>query len=148
MTGPPLPEHKYVPGVTDRHPEGAFDAIRDQATPVTESATAADNPAWAYGLRLFDAGFWWEAHEVLEPVWMNARPNSAERAMCQAVIQLANGALKREMGAEKAWERLRSIALDLAREATRGGDAMGLALTDLERAAADVAEGRRPRLIA
>ncbi|MEL6791921.1 MAG: DUF309 domain-containing protein [Pseudomonadota bacterium] len=144
---PPLPGRKYVPGATARHPEGAFDAIRDRALPATESAKAAENPAWVYGLRLFDAGFWWEAHEVLEPVWMNARPNSPERAMTQAVIQLANGALKREMGAENAWVRLRAIALRLAEDAVRGEAApMGLFRGDVERAVADIEAGRAPRL--
>ncbi|MEL7462976.1 MAG: DUF309 domain-containing protein [Pseudomonadota bacterium] len=147
MTALPLPDRKYVPGVTERHAEDAFDTIRDQAKAVTETATAVENPAWAYGLRLFDAGFWWEAHEVLEPVWMNARPNSAERAMTQAVIQLANGALKREMGAERAWRRLCAIALDLAAEATRVDAApMGLAYADLERAAGAIAAGDAPKL--
>ena len=38
---PPLPDHKYLPGRNARHPEGAFDFIRDQALARTETATAA-----------------------------------------------------------------------------------------------------------
>ncbi|MEO0362637.1 MAG: DUF309 domain-containing protein [Pseudomonadota bacterium] len=125
MAEPPLPAHRHTPGRNERHEEGAFDWIRDQAPAETTSAGAADNPAWAYGLRLFNAGFYWEAHEVLEPVWMNAAPNAPERALSQAVIQLANAALKREMGRPRAALRLCDIAEAHAREAGEG-PVMGL----------------------
>jgi uncharacterized protein len=113
----PLPAHAYVPGQTARHPEGAFDPMRDAAPPVTRSAEAANNAAWRYGLRLFAGGWFWECHEVLEPVWMNAPPNSRERALVQAVIQLANAALKARMGQTRATARLCARARELAAEA-------------------------------
>jgi hypothetical protein len=117
----PLPAHKYIPGETARHPEGAFEAIRALALLPTETATAHENPPWIYGLRLIAAGYYWEAHEVWEPVWLNAHPNSAERFMCQSVIQLANAALKRDMGKLKAAERLCSLADGLIQSAMCGG---------------------------
>lgn len=111
----PLPDHKHIPGQNARHPEDAFDWIRDQA------AAEAGNAAWDYGLRLLLEGFCWEAHEVLEPVWMAAAPNSAEKAMAQAVIQLANAALKLDMGKPKAAVRLAGMVEALAAEAAQGG---------------------------
>lgn len=144
---PPLPDHRYIPGQTPRHPDDAFDPIRNCALTETQTETAPQNPAWLYGLKLFDAGFWWEAHEVWEVVWMNARPNSAERAMTQAVIQLANAALKREMGAENACRRLRQIADDLAREATRYADApMAISQSDFDQAFTAIMDGETPNL--
>jgi uncharacterized protein len=113
----PLPGHAYLPGRTARHPEGAFDAIRDAAPRPTRSEEAASNVTWRHGLRLFAGGWFWECHEVLEPVWMNAAPNSRERALVQAVIQLANAALKARMGQDRACARLCARARELAAEA-------------------------------
>ncbi len=111
----PHPAHKHIPGQNARHPEDAFDWIRDQA------AAEAENAAWLYGLQLLHKGFYWEAHEVLEPVWMAAAPNSAEKAMAQAVIQLANAALKLDMDKPKAAVRLAGMVEALAAEAAQGG---------------------------
>ena len=117
----PLPTHKYIPGQTARHPEDRFDAMRSLALLPTKTATASQNPPWLYGIRLFEAGFYWEAHEVWEPVWLNARPNSTERFICQAVIQISNAALKRDMGKSRAAERLCTMAEGLLKQSTLAG---------------------------
>lgn len=130
-----LPDHRHVPGRTARHPEGAFDWIRDQAPARTLSG--APNPAWDHGLALIAAGFWWEAHEVLEPVWMNAAPNSPERAMAQGVIQIANAALKQEMAKPRAARRLCALAEGHVREAGAGAP-LGLAPAAVLDAIADL----------
>ena len=146
---PPLPSHRYLPGRTARHPEDAFDAIKARAIRPTATTTAAQNEAWRYGLRLFDARFWWEAHEVLEAVWLNAPPNSAERAQVQAVIQLANAALKAELGKPNAAARLLALARDLIAEAALGCEAvMGLSLTRLQEVAAAIEAGAPKPMIA
>lgn len=132
----PLPDHKHIPGQNARHPEDTFDWIRDQA------AAEAGNAAWDYGLRLLHEGFYWEAHEVLEPVWMAAAPNSAEKAMAQAVIQLANAALKLDMGKPKAAVRLAGMVEALAAEAARGGAVvLGVEVAAVSDAAASVSAG-------
>lgn len=129
----PLPDHKHIPGQNARHPEDAFDWIRDQA------AAEAGNAAWLYGLRLLREGFYWEAHEVLEPVWMAAAPNSAEKAMAQAVIQLANAALKLDMGKPKAAVRLAEMVEALAAEAARGGEVvLGVEVAGVGRAVGSI----------
>ncbi len=129
----PLPDHKHVPGHNARHPEDAFDWIRDQA------AAEAGNATWLYGLCLLHEGFYWEAHEVLEPVWMAAAPNSAEKAMAQAVIQLANAALKLDMGKPKAAIRLAGMVEALASEAAQGGAVvLGVEVAKVRRAAGSI----------
>ena len=125
MDLPPLPNHRHLPGLNARHAEDAFDQIRRRALVPTTSETAQANPAWLYGLRLLEAGFWWEAHEVLEPVWMNAVPNSAERHLVQGVIQLANAALKHQIERPKAALRLCDASEELLR-AAGPDDVMGL----------------------
>lgn len=125
----PLPHHRYVPGLTARHPEGAFDRIREQAHAETRSDAAEHNQAWLFGLDLLEARYAWEAHEVLEMVWMRAGPNTPERAFVQAIIQLANAALKHGMGRPKAALRLCGIAEDHVHQAVLSGqhNVMGLA---------------------
>ena len=132
----PLPDHKHIPGVNARHPEDAFDWIREQA------AAEAGNAAWVYGLRLLREGFYWEAHEVLEPVWMTAPPNSAEKAMARAVIQLANAALKLDMGKLKAAARLAGIVEALTAEAGQGGAVvLGVDVAGVAQAAQTIGAG-------
>ncbi|WP_425099025.1 DUF309 domain-containing protein [Tropicibacter sp. S64] len=122
-----LPPHAYVPGQTPRHPEGLFDASKGLAEPLEAS------PAFAHGLRFLEQGFFWEAHECLEPVWMAARENSGEKLLLQALIQLANARLKARMGRPKAEARLRAEAARLAQEAFGRGGALvlGLAQNDV-----------------
>ncbi len=62
--------------------------------------------AWTCGWAFLDAGFYWEAHEVWEAVWLALPPNSAERQFTQAVIQLANAFLKEKMDRPQAVRRL------------------------------------------
>ncbi len=110
------PPHAYIPGQTPRHPEDLFDSIKATAGGIS----VADIPgclAWRSGLQFLEDGFFWEAHEVLEAVWMSCPPNSPEKLMVQAVIQFANARLKAVMGRAAAAERLRRISERLAKEA-------------------------------
>lgn len=111
----PLPAQPFVPGRGPRPEAGTFIAIADRAPARTDPAAWRANEAWLYGFRLYDAGCFWEAHEVWEPVWMGAAPNSAERHLAQGLIQLANACLKLAMGRKRAALRLlRDAGLRLA----------------------------------
>ncbi len=59
---------------------------------------------------LLERGYYWEVHEVLEPLWMVEPPNGARREGLQGLIQFANGALKVSMGRPGAAARLFAIA--------------------------------------
>ena len=106
MPAEQLPSHAYVPGQNERHPEDTFDAIRRTAVQGQDADQLAHSEAFRSGLRFLDAGFYWEAHEVLEPVWMVLPDGSMERQFVQGLIQLANGCLKMRMGRPKAALRL------------------------------------------
>jgi hypothetical protein len=129
----PLPAEPYIPGVSPR-PSGDDDIhrIARSAPDPTDPSHWQSNPAWLAGLRLYRAGYFWEAHEAWEPVWMNARPNSPERALVQAVIQLANAGLKARMGRPKASRRLMLLAEGLVRDLP-GSTLMGVDLPRLRR---------------
>ena len=126
-----LPPYAYVPGRTPRHPEGLFDAVRDsvQGVPVER---LDQTRAWRTGLRWIEAGYYWEAHEVLEPVWMAAPPNAPERHLAQAAIQCANARLKRLMGRPRAAERLDRMVRAHLDEAALSGRARVMGLTPEE----------------
>ncbi len=106
----PLPDRAFVPGAMPR-PETspAFDAA-DAAPTVTDPEHWRENATYLYGATLYEAGFFWEAHEVWEPVWMRAHPNSRERTLLQGLIQLANAALKLRMDRTSAARRLAAAA--------------------------------------
>ena len=44
-------------------------------------------PAWLEGVKLFNEGDYWEAHEALEPLWMVSE--GLEKRLCAGVILLA-----------------------------------------------------------
>ena len=121
------PPHAYIPGKTPRHPEDLFYDIKATASGIAVSDMPTC-PAWRSGLQFLEAGFFWEAHEVLEAVWMACPPNSPEKLMVQAVIQSANARLKAVMGREAAATRLRQMSQRLAKEATlrAGGAVLGM----------------------
>lgn len=136
------PAHAYVPGETLRHPEGAFDAIRDSVTPGLAPEALAATEAWRTGLRWLEEGYYWEAHEVLEPVWMAAPPNAPERHLVRAVIQCANARLKRRMGRENAARRLEALVAGLLDECALSGRSRVMGL-DLAAARATLLGGGR-----
>ena len=104
------PSHAYVPGETPRHPDGAFASLTDTARPGMTPAALAASDAWRAGGQYLRLGYFWEAHELFEPVWMALPPNSRERALVQGVIQLANAALKERMRRPRAVLRLCDLA--------------------------------------
>lgn len=101
-----LPAYAYVPGQNERHPEDTFDSIRRTAVQGHDADQLAHSEAFQAGLRFLEAGFYWESHEVLEPVWMVLPDASTERQFVQGLIQLANGCLKLRMDRPKAALRL------------------------------------------
>lgn len=100
------PDYAYVPGRTPRHAEGFLDYLRASVQPGASVQELQQSPAWTAGLCFIEHGYYWEAHEVLEPVWMVLPHGSPEREMAQALIQYANALLKREMQRPRAVLRL------------------------------------------
>ena len=112
-----LPDYAYVPGETPRHAEGVFAPYHNSVPPDIGVQELPSTLAWRAGLIFFDQGFFWEAHEVLEPVWMATPRYSAEHQLVQGIIQLANAALKAKMNRPHAAGRLCTKARDHLRAA-------------------------------
>jgi predicted metal-dependent hydrolase len=122
-----------VPGSGSTPDMVPLEQAKSLALPETRAADWQDNAAYLYGHRLLKAGFYWEAHEVWEAVWMNCRPNSTEKVLLKALIQQANARLKRNMGKENAASRLESMVEGLRQEVCARldgrSDLMGVSVT-------------------
>ena len=101
-----VPKHVYVPGQTARHAEGRFAPVCATAQLGMSPAQLAQSEAFCTGLFYLQRGYFWEAHELFEPVWMALEEGSEERCLLQALIQLANAQLKLRMHRPKAASRL------------------------------------------
>ncbi|MGX9352046.1 DUF309 domain-containing protein [Shimia sp. W99] len=130
MTLPPAwrPPHAYVPGQTPRHADGLFDGFGFDIDDIKGS------DRWGLALTFIREGYFWEAHELLEPIWMALPAPSAERRVVQGLIQLANAGLKRRMKRDRAVARLEAIGRDLLNDADapRGKAILGLNDSEIE----------------
>lgn len=129
----PVPPHAYVPGTTPRHPEGWFDTIKASVTEDVPVQNLHDTAAWQAGRAYFDAGYYWECHEVLEAVWMRTPEGSQERDMTQALIQLANARLKIKMQKPRAAWRLCALVTGHLSRCDEGKTILGLKVREIRR---------------
>ncbi|MFK7762021.1 MAG: DUF309 domain-containing protein [Roseobacter sp.] len=102
----PLPPHVYIPGLSPRHPPQFFQTLKTSVHPAIPVAKLHETDAFKAGRAFYDAGFFWECHEVLEVIWMHTVDPSPERDMVLAFIQLANARLKVLMRQPRAALRL------------------------------------------
>lgn len=121
----PLPPYAFLPG-RDPHPT-ANPRGHGGISPVPEAPLQAaswrGNTGYLFGCDLYNAGFFWEAHEAWEGAWKETSRDRDERRLLQGLIQTANARLKRRMGRARAVERLRGRYLDLLQPlAARYGD--------------------------
>ena len=114
-----LPPLAYIPGQTQRHKETQFDEIISSIPSVIDFETLQTLSAFHTALNYMQHGFHWEAHEILEAIWMNTAQNSIERLFTQCVIHLANANLKHIMQRETATQKIMTKANALSAEIGR-----------------------------
>jgi uncharacterized protein len=129
--GVSVPPHAHVPGLNARHPEDWFDHIKASVTDEMPIELLGQTEAWQVGLSYFHDEYFWECHEVLEAVWMRAPDPSPERALIQAMIQLANARLKIRMEKPNAARRLCAMVDDLLQQCGAGETILGLRLREI-----------------
>lgn len=124
----PLPPWSYVPG---RHPH----PIRDEAghsfgREVSVSDFHPDRwdacEEYLFGIDLFNAGFYWEAHEAWEAVWIAAGRTGTTADFLKGLIKLAATGVKAREGNANGVRRHAGRAAQLfgesgSREATLAG---------------------------
>jgi hypothetical protein len=125
----PLPGWAYVPGETaDTEPDHqALWQAKALVPAQFFGFVPARHPALRYGIALNDAGYFWEAQEVLEAVWAAAPQGGRERILLRACIQIANANLKLRMrkphATARQWgEALAAIKSLLSQRSVARGD--------------------------
>ncbi len=108
-----LPAHAHVPGSGSVPDLGPLERAKDFTPAVTRAAEWSENVPYLYGHDLLRAGYYWEAHEVWEAVWLATPANGPERLLLQALIQNANARLKSAMQRENAAARLHTQVEEL-----------------------------------
>lgn len=66
---------------------------------------------YLYGIDLFNHGYWWEAHEALEAVWVAAGRRTETGFFVQGLIQVAVAHLKKFQGFHEVATRMSRAGL-------------------------------------
>ena len=128
-----LPRMRHVPGTGSAPDWLPLEQAKQLVPTITQEAEWADNGAYVHGFALMRGGYFWEAHEVWEPVWLACPPNGRARLLLRALIQAANAHLKREMNRPRAVVRLAREARQVLAElhAADGEAFMGVIVSRL-----------------
>lgn len=94
----PFPPYQYLPG-KNLHPG------------VDHLPSFSDSEAFAYGIDLYHAGYFYEAHEAWESLWLQLPRGDMQRALLHGLIQLTSALLKLELGQWPPAQRLSRRAL-------------------------------------
>jgi hypothetical protein len=87
-----LPPYTYVPGGPWPHPNRVK---KDASAPIPPAhGDPADSPVFRRGVALFDAGYYWEAHEAWEALWHAAGRRGATADVLRGLIKLAAAGIK------------------------------------------------------
>lgn len=117
----PFPRYRFIPGQSPhptrdplghsfgKTPHKIFGFVLDQWR---------SNERYLYGVDLYNAGFWWEAHEAWEDIWQTLDKSSVPAQFLQGLIQISASFIKwysdEYLGAEKLFhlglDRLKNVA--------------------------------------
>jgi hypothetical protein len=157
----PLPPYAYVSGSFPHptsSPEGHSHGVEAAAPSPVDEARWRDSPDYLHAVDLFNYGFYWEAHEAWERLWIACGRRGAMADFLKALIKLAAAGVKLREGrargvrshAARCVELLTSVA------EARGGwsrtmaglrlDALAAAARALEKLDANAWQADAPRL--
>ena len=106
----PLPSRRFLPG---RGPHPSLDpAHREPVAPDVPWRDLAKTHLFRLGVDLFNHGYFWEAHEAWEALWIAAPKESALREAVQGLIQLSAALLKEVVSIPDGARRLSKTSCD------------------------------------
>ncbi len=115
----PLPPYRYLPGRGPhplRDPAGHSHGIAEPELGRFEAECWDSCAPYLYGVDLFNHGYYWEAHEALEAVWVAAGRRSETGRFLQGLIQIAAARVKLAVGAPGAAKSLAALGVAKLRE--------------------------------
>lgn len=96
-TKTPFPTYRYLPTKNPHpgiHPEGHSFGREELEVPFYPPEEWKQNQAYLFGIDLYNHGYWWEAHEYWEAVWMVTRKLDPHGQFLQSLIQYSAALLK------------------------------------------------------
>lgn len=111
-----LPPYPHMPGRGPAYSDYSFDKIKASVKPGMDTSDLGKSLALTAGRIFYEAGYYWECYQVLDPVWMQTNDPSPERDIVLAFIQLANARLKlRSDRPRAAWRLCDMVQAHLSR---------------------------------
>jgi hypothetical protein len=104
-----FPAYRYVPTLTPHpeiHPEGHSYKKPEEKVSYLPPDKWNQNDLYLYGVDLFNHGYWWEAHEAWEKVWMTTKRLDLEGQFLQGLIQFSAALLKLYSGSKTGFQNL------------------------------------------
>lgn len=127
-----FPPYAYVPGGPwphpTRSPEGHRFGRRDPPAPPILDDGWESSRVYRRGVELFNAGYYWEAHEAWESLWHAHGRHGATAEVLKALIKLAAAGVKVREGRPAGTRTHASRAADLFEAACRTGGTRCLGL--------------------
>ena len=123
---PDLPPYTYVPGYAPHPASDSEGHMRDFSLPSTW--TLKNHFLW--GVRLFRNGYYWEAHEAWEHLWLELGRTSEEALTVKGLIKLAAAAVKCREGNSVGAQRHATRAAELLSSPSDSELFRGLSLAD------------------
>lgn len=141
----PFPAYAYTPGRHPhpvRHPDGHSHGVHAPAPAAPDPDRWRDSHDYLRGIDLFNAGYYWEAHEAWEGLWNASGRAGPIAVFLQAMIALAAAGLKLRVGSASGTtahsRRADWLLEDLVHKA--GPRFMGLDVQSLQQQARDIPE--------
>ena len=128
----PLPPYSYVPGGPWPHPTSSpqghsFGHVSSKVARPGENR-GASSPQFLRGVALFNAGYYWEAHEVWEGLWHAYGRKGVHADVIKALIKLAAAGVKVREGQEHGVRTHAGRAAELFASALSAGASHQLGL--------------------
>ncbi|TWT34250.1 DUF309 domain-containing protein [Blastopirellula retiformator] len=133
-----LPPYAYVPGMHAHpisHPAGH--SFQSETPPIDCPIDLRRCESFLRGIDLFNAGYYWEAHEAWEAIWHAQKRAGESAAQIQGLIKLAAAGVKAREGSAVGVARHAARAIELLDDSE--GRPLPIQLAELRRLAQDAA---------
>ena len=120
-----MPPYSYVPGhaphpVSD--PNGHLHGSPPEEIEPLEPNRWNESEQFLYAVDLFNHGFYWEAHEAWESLWLAAGRRGAAATLMKALIKLSAAGVKAREGNPRGVQRHSARAGELTKQCAREVD--------------------------